>query len=912
MKRFELILGKYLNLWKRLTGWKKFFFFLFHYSVIFWIFQRLIFSAFYTAGKSFILTVDASREYFPRMIYVSQTIRDGIQSLLAGEGWNFPLYDFRLGPTQANLQMEPLQWLAIFCPWDRVDVLYDYLVLIRFYLVGVSFSLMGFYFGQRALPVMIGALSYTFCGFALYGGTRHPFFLAPMIMLPLLAIGAEKILKGEKSWLFVGSVFLSATFSLYFSCMLAFVIVVYFFARYFCTNWGKRDILRGCWSMVGRMVLWGGVGLLLSSFSWLPTFFQMLGTSRIGRDTGQLLYYSKDIYEKFLTNFIVSPVNFDPWSNFGFSVFAIPAALLLYLDNSRKNADKSLKVLFFIYTAMVCSPAVAYMLSGFNAITGRWYFTYALCVSAIIMFKLPALLTAEKSTLMAVGGGVIAYIAICYFLIERKYYNEEPLILLIVAMISLVLCYGAGKAGKNKILPMCLVLTCLSTYYSAFLLFAPAQRNVVAGFESKGTLYSALESGQYTSLGKSTVVTKDEDLFWVTGNRVNNKEGAASFYNGLNGLSFYSSNIYPSYRALRDELEVGQRVSINQSYGVDSRVHLMTLLGVKYYALREEAKVIWPFGMKKIDQIQNGKKTDIILENEYALPAGYTYDSYIDEAALDGLSGVEKQEIMLQSIALAESGEKHNIPSKKIETRAEKILTKIELAEGASWENGKLSISKENTPIVLRFEGLPRTDTYLRIVNLDLTNGQSTRGWFLTVETEKTLTGTRFAAAGDVYSPLANTQILYLGYSANGYTSCTLTFPEKGTFILDDLEIWCQPMDHYAEQIEALRAESLDNVETNWRGLTGTISVSKDKFLCFSIPYDKGWTVYVDGKKAKLVQANIGFMGVELPTGDHDIELKYWPPGLTMGIVLSGIGLVGVIGLAISTRKTKRKGMAEK
>lgn len=912
MKRIKLMWKNYLNLWKRSTGWKKLFLFLACYTVIFWILQRLIFSAFYIAGKSFILTVDASREYFPNMIYVSQTIRDGIQSLLTGDGWNFPLYDFRRGPTQVNLQMEPLQWLVIFCPWDKIDIFYDYLVLVRFYLVGVSFSLMGFYFGQRALPVMIGALSYTFCGFALYGGTRHPFFLAPMIMLPLLVIGTEKVLKGEKAWLFVGSVFLSVTFSLYFSCMLAFVIVVYFFVRYFCTNWGKRNILHGCWSMVGRMALWGGMGLLLSGFSWLPTLFQMLGTSRIGRDTGQLLYYSKDIYEKFLTNFIVSPVNFDPWSNFGFSVFAIPAVLLLYLDNSRKNADKSLKVLFFIFTVMVCSPAVAYMLSGFNAITGRWYFAYALCVSTIVMFKLPALLTTEKSTVMAVCGGVIAYIAICYFLIDRKYYNEEPLILLVVAMISLLLCYGVGAAGKNRILPVCLVLTCLSVYYSAFLLFDPTKRNVVAGFEDKGTLYSALESGQYTSLGKSAVVTKDDGLFWVTGNKVNNKEGAASFYNGLNGLSFYSSNIYPSYRALRDELEVGQRISINQSYGVDSRVHLMTLLGVKYYALREEAKVIWPFGMKKIDQIKNGKNTDIILENEYALPAGYTYDSCIDETILDGRSGVEKQEIMLQSVVLSETGKKCNIPSKKIETRAEKLPIKIELAEGALWENGKLSISKENTPIVLRFEGRPQTDTYLRIVNLDLTNGKSERGWFLTVETEETATGTRFAAAGDVYSPLANTQILYLGYSAKGYTSCTLTFPQKGTFILDDLEIWCQPMDHYAEQIEALRAESLENVETNWRGLTGTISVSKDKFLCFSIPYDKGWTAYVDGEKANLVQANIGFMGVELSAGDHDIELKYWPPGLTTGIALSCIGLIGMAGMIVYTRKIKRKGMAKK
>ena len=53
-----------------------------------------------------------------------------------------------------------------------------------------------------------------------------------------------------------------------------------------------------------------------------------------------------------------------------------------------------------------------------------------------------------------------------------------------------------------------------------------------------------------------------------------------------------------------------------------------------------------------------------------------------------------------------------------------------------------------------------------------------------------------------------------------------------------------------------------------------------------------------------MVQANIGFMGVELPAGDHDIELKYWPPGLTAGIVLSCIGIAGVV--AVIFCKIKR------
>ena len=80
-------------------------------------------------------------------------------------------------------------------------------------------------------------------------------------------------------------------------------------------------------------------------------------------------------------------------------------------------------------------------------------------------------------------------------------------------------------------------------------------------------------------------------------------------------------------------------------------------------------------------------------------------------------------------------------------------------------------------------------------------------------------------------------------------------------------------------------------------GVTGTVSVSKDKFLCLSIPYMDGWKAYVDGEEVKLYQANTAFMGVELPAGDHEIELKYWIPGLTIGIFMSGVGVICFIAI---------------
>ena len=76
--------------------------------------------------------------------------------------------------------------------------------------------------------------------------------------------------------------------------------------------------------------------------------------------------------------------------------------------------------------------------------------------------------------------------------------------------------------------------------------------------------------------------------------------------------------------------------------------------------------------------------------------------------------------------------------------------------------------------------------------------------------------------------------------------------------------------------------------------------------LCIAIPYDGGWSAYVDGEKVPVYQANTAFMAIELEAGDHDIELKYWTPGLTVGIVLTCLGVVSLAAIIVWEQRKKR------
>src|SRR5699024_4337980 len=69
--------------------------------------------------------------------------------------------------------------------------------------------------------------------------------------------------------------------------------------------------------------------------------------------------------------------------------------------------------------------------------------------------------------------------------------------------------------------------------------------------------------------------------------------------------------------------------------------------------------------------------------------------------------------------------------------------------------------------------------------------------------------------------------------------------------------------------------------------------------LVTTIPYEKGWNVTVNGEERDIVQANIGFIGVPLDSGNSEIVFSYQSPYLKSGGVLSliGIFLLGLIQL---------------
>lgn len=65
----------------------------------------------------------------------------------------------------------------------------------------------------------------------------------------------------------------------------------------------------------------------------------------------------------------------------------------------------------------------------------------------------------------------------------------------------------------------------------------------------------------------------------------------------------------------------------------------------------------------------------------------------------------------------------------------------------------------------------------------------------------------------------------------------------------------------------------------------------------------KRWEAYVDGRRAKILNADYLFRGVALEKGKHLVEFRYEPMSLYTGSIISLSALALSIGLIFISRK---------
>ncbi len=106
--------------------------------------------------------------------------------------------------------------------------------------------------------------------------------------------------------------------------------------------------------------------------------------------------------------------------------------------------------------------------------------------------------------------------------------------------------------------------------------------------------------------------------------------------------------------------------------------------------------------------------------------------------------------------------------------------------------------------------------------------------------------------------------------------------------------------------------DSLDRYHFEVTGFTNSalkakINNNKPGILIFSIPFDQGWTITDNGKKAEKFRTDIGLTGINLEPGTHIIELKYKTPFYYQSLIISLLGLIFILlFFGVFYKKTKQ------
>jgi hypothetical protein len=80
--------------------------------------------------------------------------------------------------------------------------------------------------------------------------------------------------------------------------------------------------------------------------------------------------------------------------------------------------------------------------------------------------------------------------------------------------------------------------------------------------------------------------------------------------------------------------------------------------------------------------------------------------------------------------------------------------------------------------------------------------------------------------------------------------------------------------------------------------VTLVVDAPRPGLVYASESYFDGWTALVNGKPAPILPANYAFRAVAVPSGRMRIEFRYWPPGLTPGLVISGLSAALLVAFA--------------
>lgn len=819
-----------------------------------------------------IFTKNGSIVYGSQVDWISQhfSLPDYFRKLFYDTGDLFPSFAFNIGGGQ-NIYyfsyyglLSPIILISYLLPF--VDMM-DYIIVSSVVTVAISVVLIYLWLCTHYDENISFVSSFVFlCATPLlFHSHRHIMFITYMPFLILALFAVDYFFKKKKTISLSILIFLIIMTSYFFSVGSIIFISLYAVCVYLELNKGNIT-LKGFLSTALNYSLYVIAGVAMSGILILPTAYVLLNGRGGNSEAIPWLEY-------LLPSFNLSETLYSPYS-LGLTFFALAAIANGVLSKSIK-----IKILSISISLCLTFKVFLFILNGTLYVDGKALIPF-LPLAIMIVAELLKDLTENKfkySTLIIAG----VYGLASMYINESAHKEYLLLILFDVIFSALIIKFNKNKPFKvARYIPLLALVFVFCTYTNQRDKFVTKEAEAETDYD---TICQLVDKIDYSSTG---VVR--------TANLVSALENINTIYNE----HYYQTTVYSSasnqnYHDFYFNSIFNENSYRNSSIMSQPKSALFNIYMGNRYLITKEAT---PIGYTEKGEIDGIK----ILENKRVFPIGYATSKIMSKQEYDSLQYPYNMEAYLNYAIIDDN----SLPVTAFESTIDKIDFDdkcIDIPQIVKAEKEYLVECKKETKLEIPLDTPLHNKLLLIRFHVDNTENRVHDDVSITIN--------------DIKNKLTVPDWKY--YNENEWFEYVINSDEdidkiniilsKGNYKIKDISVYTMDYSHIQAIRNSIYDLNIDSSLTSGDTIVGDIQSRRDGCLLFSIPYDEGFTLYVDGKEQQIIRTDNDFIGTYLSGGQHEIKLVYKAPYRTYGIVLSSFGILMLFILFMTNRKPKNK-----
>lgn len=841
----------------------------------------VIFSVF-PFGSITVMRMDLYHQYGPLFAELYDRIvehKSLLYSWITGGGSSF------LG-NYLNYLSSPLSFLIFL--FDKEDISYaiTFIVAFKCILSATSFS---YYlkksFNKDNYFLSAFGILYAFSAYFL-AYYWNVMWLDAMIMLPLIALGIEKIFKTGDIKLYTVSLVILFFANYYMGYMCCIFAVLYFFVCFINTysNDGKlnenavyekkystKALMNNVFINRGVKFAFASIiAALICAITLVPVFMILKNSSATSGTFPQTFKSYFDLLDLITSHFALlettirsSGDNVLPNIYTGILTFIL---LPLFLVNNKiKLKEKATYVVLIIFFVFCfnnnCAEYIWHAFHFPNDLPYRYSYMYSFIIAVMGYKTILNFKGIKVKDIAYTGLAIISFVIICQKFLTNKMTNST----IYATIIFVTLWCGflfllKNKNAQKKTVSFVLVTFILCETIISSIVGLPLNQDNKNYKENYKTYTDAI----------NYIDNKDSGFYRTELCYLNTRMDPA--YYGYNGISVFSSMAYESYSQLQSSLGMqGNKVN---SYTYNTQTPVFNMMFNIKYLIQTDVSLAPSSNLYKKIYTTSDKKSNV-YESKYNLPIAYCVNSKIDDWVTDEGNPFE---IQSDFVKLATGYSNVFKPVEYNSTDFDAVSGDDVTENGTYWLEKSDSSSNYGTETVSLSPTIDG-NLYLYVKSSDLKT--------ITVNSEK---------VSDITQSMEDAYILDLGYHNKGDEVLVSLDASKMESESTSFDFYCYTADDTVvkNMYNSLASNSLNVESYSDTTIKGTVNAKENCYLYSSIPYDDGWSVYVDGKKAETFEIGGTLLAIELTPGQHKIEYKYFPVGFLYGIIISAVTVFGL------------------